>query len=268
MKLKIKDIENKDIGSIELPQQFDEPVREDLIRSAVLAIMSHEMQPYGADPMAGKKHSTWVSRRRRKYRGSYGFGISRVPRKVLSRKGTRMNWVGALAPGTRGGRRAHPPKALKIVAERMNIKERRMAIRSALAASLKKDYALRRGHRIPETYPFIIDDSFESLKKTKEVRTALNTLGFDKELLRVKEKKVRAGKGKARGRKYKKKVGPLFVVSEDCDLVKSAKNLAGIEVVTVKNINAKLLAPGTEPGRAALFTKKSIEILKAEKLFI
>ena len=113
MKLAVYNLNNEKVKEINLPRQFNEQPRPDLVRRAVLAVQSHKRQPYGAKPEAGKRASAVLSRRRRDYRGSYGLGISRVPRKILSRGGTRMNWVGAFAPGTVGGRRAHPPKAGK-----------------------------------------------------------------------------------------------------------------------------------------------------------
>src|SRR3989338_11129595 len=139
MKLKVISPEGKEDGSVTLPTQFSEEVRSDLIKRAVLAIQSHNRQPYGASPEAGKRASAKLSRRRRNYRGSYGLGISRVPRKIFSRRGTRMNWQGAFAPGTVGGRRAHPPKAEKIWWQNINKKERKMAIRSAMAATINKE---------------------------------------------------------------------------------------------------------------------------------
>ena len=48
-----------------------------------------------------------------------------------------------------------------------------------------------------------------------------NNLG--KELERAKIKKVRAGKGTRRGRKYKTKVGPLLVFSKVCPALIAAK---------------------------------------------
>jgi len=114
MELKILSQDNQEKGVLKLPIQFSEPVREDLIQRAVLTVEANTRQPYGTKPAAGMRHSADVSRRRRKYRGSYGHGISRVPRKVLSRRGTQMFWQGAVAPGTVGGRKAHSPKAEKI----------------------------------------------------------------------------------------------------------------------------------------------------------
>ena len=163
MKLKILSTQNAEKGSIDLPPQFLEVPRQDLVKRAVLTIQSNSRQKYGTNPDAGKRHSTRISKRRRDYRGCYGHGISRVPRKITSRRGTRMNWVGAEAPGTVGGRRAHPPKAEKNWKKKINDKERRKAIRSALSAVMLKDLVIKRGHKLPETYPFILDNEFESL---------------------------------------------------------------------------------------------------------
>ena len=71
-----------------------------------------------------------------------------------------------------------------------------------------------------------------------------------------------------RGRKNRKKKGPLLVVSKDCKLVKSAKNIPGIEIIEIKNINTELLAPGAEPGRLTLFTESAIKELEKNNLFM
>lgn len=255
-------------GTKKLPAQFEEPVRKDLIARAVQAIQSHKRQQYGADPMAGKKQAVKLSRRRREYKGAYGKGISRVPRKTLWRRGTQMYWVGAFAPGTVGGRRAHPPKAEKIWSLKINDKERKKAIRSAISATLKKELAAKRGHIIPEKYPFIISSEAEKINKTKDAQKMLAELGFELELERTSQKKIRAGKGKNRGRPYQKKKGILIIVGEKCNLLNSAKNIEGVDVAEIKKINAELLAPGTHPGRLSLFTENAINTLEKERLFI
>lgn len=268
MKLDIisKNMEKK--GNIELPSQFNEDIRLDIIQRAVESEQSEKRQPYGASPLAGKRASANVSKRRRDYRGTYGIGQSRTPRKVMSRSGTRMNWVGAFAPQTVGGRRAHPPKAEKIWLKNINKKEKAFAIRSALSATVKKEMAEKRGHMVPQNYPFIIDNLFESLAKTSEVIDFLNSMGFEKELERSSEKKVRPGKGKNRGRKYKKKKGPLIVTADDCPLLKSAKNIPGVDAVKVSCLKTELLAPGAAPGRITLWTSAAIEKISKEKLFM
>lgn len=267
MELRILGIEGSEKGRIKLPVQFEEEIRPDMIKRAVLAIMSHKRQPYGAFPEAGKGASGKISKRRKNYRGCYGIGISRVPRKIFSRRGTRMGWQAALVPGTKGGRQAHPPKAERIWWQNINKKERRNAIRSAIAATINKELAEKRGHKVPNNYPFIIDSSIEDISKTKNAVDTLIKLGLKEELERAEKKKIRAGKGKLRNRKYKRRKGPLIVVSKDCKLLKSANNILGIDVCEVKNINAELLAPGTIPGRLTLWSKGAVELLEKEKLF-
>ena len=120
---------------------------------------------------------------------------------------------------------------------------------------------------MPEAYPFIIEDAFEEISTTKELCLILKKLGFEQELERVKVKTINAGKGKLRGRKYKTKTGPLFVISKDCNLKKAAKNLTGFDVEKIEKINVELLAPGTHPGRLTLYTESAITKLGKEKLF-
>jgi large subunit ribosomal protein L4e len=176
-----------------------------------------------------------------------------------------MMWVGAFAPGTVGGRRSFPPGAEKVWSKHINAKERRMAIRSAIAATIDKHLVQLHGHKIPATYPFILDASFESLENTKRIQEAFEKLNLTDELTRARQKTVRAGTGKMRGRRYQKKVGPLIVVSGPCKLALGARNIAGVDVVAVNKLNAELLAPGTVPGRLTLFTSAAID--KMEKLF-
>lgn len=253
-------------GSLAVPAQFAEPVRPDLIKRAALAMASHLRQPYGAMPGAGMRHSAKTSKRRRNYRGSYGMGISRVPRKIVSRQGGRMNWVGANAPGTVGGRAAHPPKASKIWTVKINDVERRKAIRSALAATLQPALVTARGHRIPSNYPFVVETACETLTKAHEVAAFLGKAGFGAELARLRPKPT-TGRARRRGRAYTAPKGPLFVVSGPCPLVRAAMNVPGVEVANVNRLNARLLAPGTHPGRLTLFTEAAFQRLEAERLY-
>lgn len=268
MELKILSLTKQEVGKKKLPKQFEEPVRADIIKKAVETLQANNRQPYGASPRAGKRASADISRRRNNYKTSYGHGISRVPRKILTRRGTRFSWVGAVAPGTVGGRRAHPPKAEKIWTKKINKKENRKAIRSALSATINLELVKERGHTIPEGYPFIIESKIELIKKAKDAQTAFEKLGLSEELKRVSKRKIRAGRGKSRGRKYKTKKGPLLVVSSECDLIKSCGAILGIDVVSVKSINAELLAPGTHYGRLTLFTDKAVESMEKDKLFM
>ena len=200
--------------------------------------------------MAGKKTSA-------ESRGT-GMAIARVPR--VKGGGGRA----AFAPGTVGGRQAHPPRVASKIVKEIPKKERRLALLSAIAATGSKETVASRGHEvegIPEI-PLIVEDSFSALTKTKEVEEALTHLGVLTDIYRVRESiSVRAGKGKHRGRKMKKAVGPLIVIAENKGLVKAAGNIPGVDIVTVKNLNTELLAPGTHPGRLTLWTNGAIEQL-------
>ncbi len=268
MKLPIIDGNLNKKGQQELPKQFEEAYRPDLIKRAVHAYLSSQRQRYGAFPLAGLRHSAKTSKRRRDYRGTYGMGISRVARKIMSRRGMRMGWVGAFSPQTTGGHRSHPPKASKILEQKINLQEKRKAIRSAMAATMNKELVAQRGHKIPEGYPFIVDSSFEQLGKTKELFAVLEKLGFGDDLQRSAQKSVRAGKGKRRGRKYQRKKGPLIVVEGDCPLLRSARNVPGIDVVSVLSLNANMLAPGTHPGRLTLWTSGAVKQITDKKMFM
>ena len=268
MKLSIVNSGNKKTGDINMPSQLKEEFRPDLIKRAVHSLWSKALQAYGADPLAGLRHSSKVSKRRRKYRGCYGFGISRINRKILSRRGTRFNWVGAFSPQAVGGRRSHPPKAGKVLERKINKKENQKAIRSAMSATLLKEVVAGRGHKLPVEYPFVVSSSVESLSKTKDVEKLLLDLGFAEELARSAQKKVRAGIGTMRGRRYQRKKGVLIVASADCALLKAAKNVPGVDAVEVKALNAELLAPGADAGRVTLWTEKAVQKLTDEKLFM
>ncbi len=253
-------------GTVSVPPQFAEPVRDDLIKRAVLALASHGRQPYGTKPGAGMRHSARVSKRRRDYRTSYGMGISRVPRKIHSRQGSRMNWVGANAPGMVGGRPAHPPKAAKVWAHKINDTERRKAIRSALAATLDPARVAARGHRVPDAYPFAVEAALEGLGKAKDIVAFLAKSGFQPEIDRLCPA-LRTGRARRRGRSTRVPRGPLFVVSKPCPLMKAAANVPGVDVCEVSRLNAHLLAPGSHPGRLVLFTEAALGRIAAERLF-
>jgi len=267
MELKIFNQKAESTGNKKLPKQFDEKVRPYLIKRAVLAFRANNRQPYGASPEAGLRASADLSKKRRKYRGSYGKGISRVPRKIMSRRGVQFNWTAAVIPGVVGGRRAHAPKAEKIWDQKINIKERKKAIRSALAATIDKKTVAERKHIIPDTYPFILSKDLEAVSKLKELRETLVKLGLDKELKRLDKKIVRAGKGKARSRQYKKPRGMLIVTSKYCALSRAGKNIPGVDVKSIRTLNAEDLAPGTHAGRLTLFTESAIDTIQENNLF-
>lgn len=269
MKTSILDKKGEKKKEMDLPAQFKENIRPDIIKKAVHSIQSRNRQPYGTDKRAGMKHVTYWSKRRRAYRSLMGtsYPSSRTPRKIMMRRGRQMFGPGGKAPQTPGGRRAHPPKSEKKFEKDINKKERKKAIRSAISASLDSEEVCERHNIGGIELPLIVEDSFQSIEKTQEVKEVFDSLGIQKAVESAKERKVRAGKGKSRGRKYKRKIGPLVVVNEDEGVGKAVRNLSGVDFCLVENLNAELLAPGAQPGRLVVWTESAIQKLEEKDLF-
>ncbi|MFW9834682.1 MAG: 50S ribosomal protein L4 [Candidatus Thorarchaeota archaeon] len=247
-------------GTISLPSQFETPYRPDVIKRAVLSLQSRKYQPHGVDELAGKRNTaeSWQT----------GHGRSRMPR--VKGSGTGAANKAAFAPGAVGGRVAHPPEARKVLVERINKNENRLAIRSAIAASANPEFVKARGHKIDNVpqIPLIVSDKLESLSSTKDAFEALVFLGLGDDLDRARDgRAIRAGRGKMRGRKMKSPKSLLIVVGEDSGISRAARNLPGVDIAEVHGLNAELLAPGTHPGRLVVWTKSAIERLEKENLF-
>ncbi len=170
-------------GSVELPKYFEAKVIPHLIKRAYDAELSLTGQPYGNFYLSGKlvSASGKIKHARAGYRSHYGKGISRVPRKTMNRRGERRFWVGAFAPGTRGGRPAHPPVVVKNNEEKINRKEMKTALYSAISASEKV---------------IVIEDKFEDFKKIKEVIAIIEKIipkNERKSSLIVTDKEMRLG---------------------------------------------------------------------------
>jgi large subunit ribosomal protein L4e len=162
-------------------------------------------------------------------------------------------------PQTVGGRKAHPPKAEKDQGKGINDKERKLAVRSAIAATADAERVAERGHEFDTdlSLPLVVSDDFEDLVKTREVVDLLETLGVHADVERADDgRSVKAGQGKARGRKYREPKSVLFVTSEEPS--KAARNLAGADVTTAREVNAEDLAPGTDAGRLTLWTESAV----------
>jgi len=250
----IFDLEGNPVGKVDLPAVFSTPLRPDVVKRAVLSIQSKRLQRQGRDPMAGKRTSA-------ESRGT-GMAIARVPR-IKGGSGTA-----AFAPGTVGGRQAHPPVVEKEIIKRISKKEKQLGLFSAIAATALKEIVSTRGHAIDDVpqIPLVVSDSIESLTKTKDVEETLIHLGVLSDIYRVRDSRnIRAGKGKLRGRKNKQAIGPLIVVAEGKGLVEAASNIPGVDVVTAKNLNAEVLAPGAHPGRLTVWT--SAALVQLDKLY-
>ena len=246
MKAHVYSLEGDITEEIELPSVFETAYRPDVIKRAVISSITKRIQSKGTKKEAGKRHVVHYMGKNR--------GISRTPR--LSSAGRRAAYV----PHAVGGRTAHPPKAEKVHKEKINKKEKRLAISSAIAMSADREVVTQRGHIIDSVkeIPLIVEDSIEDIEYTRDIVSVFENIGAYSDVKRAQKKKIRAGKGKMRGRKYKKKKGPLLVVVNP---LKSARNLPGVDVVTVHNVGPEHLAPGTHPGRFVIWTKSAVEKL-------
>lgn len=253
-KINVYSLKGDVTDEIDLPQIFEEEYRPDVIKRAVISIQTARIQPWGTDPMAGKRTT------------AESFGSGRGAAMVPRVKGSKhpAGSKAAFVPQAIGGRKAHPPRVNTIYHEKINRKERLLAIRSAIAATANKDLVEQRGHQVAnlEQVPFVVDDELETVKTTKETREIFKDLGIMDDILRAKKgRKIKSGKGKLRGRKYRNPKGPLVVVGNDRGISLGARNHAGVDVVEVNNVNAELLAPGTHAGRLTIYTKSAIEKL-------
>ncbi|CAI4330695.1 CQS_1a_G0008710.mRNA.1.CDS.1 [Saccharomyces cerevisiae] len=85
---------------------------------------------------------------------------------------------------------------------------------------------------------------------------ALKAVGAHSDLLKVlKSKKLRAGKGKYRNRRWTQRRGPLVVYAEDNGIVKALRNVPGVETANVASLNLLQLAPGAHLGRFVIWTE-------------
>lgn len=245
---KVLDLKGEVVEEIELPEVFETEYRPDVIKRAVLAIQSHRRQPYGTNPLAGVDYA-WEN-------WGPGYGYARVPR---LKHGSRA----LVVPQAVGGRKAHPPKVQKKWAEKINKKEKRLALKSAIASTANPELVKARNHIFEGELPKIVVNDIESIKKTKEVIEVFKAIGVYADVERAKEtKRVRAGKGKMRGRRYVMKKSVLLVVGSDGGIIKAAKNLPGVDAVLVKDLNVELLAPGCKAGRLTVWSKSAIDYLR------
>merc|ERR1712137_449294 len=142
--------------------------------------------------------------------------------------------------------------------------QKRHAVATALAASSLPPLVMARGHRIGEVseLPLVVSEGIESVQKTKQALDILKKIGCEEELQRVLDsKKVRAGKGKMRNRRYTMRRGPLVVYKEDNGIVRSMRNIPGVETACVDRLNLLKLAPGGNFGRFIIWTQGAFEKL-------
>lgn len=261
MKANILDINGKNMKEIKLPSCFSKEIRGDVI----LKVLETKKikQPYSPSPVGGKQHSASgvIRHRRHVWKSQYGRGISRIPRKILSRSGSQFSFVGAEVPLAVGGRRAHPPRVISMInTKKINKKELRNALISAISSTASKNELTKKYYRLNnkkiKDLPLIVESKITSLK-TKDLISCLKKI-LEKDLFEIalKKKNIRPGRGKFRGRRYKKNAGLLLVTGEK---EKLKTNL--FDVTNSKILNVNDLANGGQ-GRLTLYTEKAIKELE------
>ena len=245
MKASVYSTEGKVLKQIDLPAIFESAPRDDLVKRAVLSEESVLYQPKGSYRFAGLETSARYRGRKEDYGAIKNKGIPHLPHEVQP-KG-QFGKVKRV-PHAVKGRRAHPPKSQKILAELINKKEHLRALASALAMSADRKLVCSRMHsEIGVNIPIVMDKSFEKISKTKEVVKVFEALN----LLSLVEK------AKKNGTK-----SPLIIVSSDHG-TKAARNLSGVDVVKASKVQVKDLAPGTHGGRLTIFSESAIaELVK------
>ncbi len=251
----VYDLEGKSIGQVELPKYFETPVRADLIRRAVVALQSGTFQPQGRDPMAGKRTTAESI--------GVGHAMSRVPR-VKGDRYPRGNLAG-FAPNTVKGRLTFPPSPSKTLQKKINRKELRQAMLSALAATTSGELARARGHRLPPDFelPLVVSNDVEKVTASSEASKILKNLKIWDDVERASKRRNRGGRGSIRGRPHKRPVSALLVVEKKQTVQRAFRNLPGVKVVEAASLNVCDLAPGTHPGRLTIWTQSAIKSLDA-----
>jgi large subunit ribosomal protein L4e len=242
---------------IELPALFNEKIREDIAQK--FYEVEKEQQPYAPGEYSGMKSSASgiAKHRRHVWKTQYGHGISRVPRKIMWRRGTQFYWVGATISSVRKGRAAHPPRIEHFLKEKkINKNEIEIAIKSAIAATANEKMIRKRYSSISKdakvSVPIIIDASVLQLK-TKEFAKLVGEHLKGMEQIVFKKRTQRAGRGKLRGRKYKSSAGILLITASD-----ENKKMSGIDIRKTSDLEISDVFP---LGRLTMYTEKALKEL-------
>lgn len=164
----------------------------------------------------------------------------------------------------RGGRMFAPTKTWRKWHRKINSTQRRYAVASALAASAVPALVMARGHKVDDVpeIPLVMDSSIESAKKTSAAKDILASVGALADVEKAADsKKIRAGKGKARGRKYTLRRGPLVIYKNNDGVEQAFRNLPGVELCCVDRLNLLQLAPGGHMGRFCVWSQAALDAL-------
>lgn len=240
-----------------LPNVFRSPIRPDIVQIVHTGMAKNRRQAYAVSEKAG--HQTSAE--------SWGTGraVARIPR--VSGSGTHRAGQAAFGNMCRSGRMFAPTKVWRKWHQKINLGQKRFATASALAASSNAALLMARGHNVssvPEV-PLVISSAAFSLSKVSGALALLRAVGAGPDIDKVKKsRKLRAGKGKLRGRRFRQRRGPLVVYNPEDDgieLTRSFRNIAGVESCSVYALNLLQLAPGGHLGRFIVWTSSAFAAL-------
>jgi len=235
-------------GTLPMPAALTSPLRPDLVRYIHTNVSKNKRQALAVGAKVGYETAA----------ESWGTGraVARIPR--VPGGGTHRAGQAAFGNMCRGGGMFCPTKTWRRWHRRVPVGQKRHAVVTSLSASCLPPLVMARGHRIGEVaeLPLVVSDGVESVQKTKQALDVLKKIGCAEELQRVLDsKKVRAGKGKMRNRRYTMRRGPLVVYNEDNGIVRSMRNIPGVETACVDRLNLLKLAPGGNFGRFIIWTE-------------
>lgn len=247
-----------------LPQVFSAPLRADLVRLVHTNMNKNKRQAISVKFEAGYDTAA----------ASWGTGraVARIPR--VPGGGTHRSGQAAFGNMCRGGGMFNPTKTWRRWHRKTNVTQKRHALAAAIAATSVPALVMARGHKVDEVpeLPLVVSDAANKIAKTRDALKLLTALGASDDLERVKEgKKIRAGRGKARNRRYVMKKGPIIIHNcgkedaTEASLPKSFRNIPGVDIVHVDRLNLLQLAPGGTIGRFAIYTEGAVKRLS--KLF-
>lgn len=242
-------------GETTLPAVMTAPLRPDIVQFVHTNMNKNHRQAYAVNIRAGKQvvASSWGT----------GRAVARIPR--VGGGGTSRSGQGAFGNMCRGGRMFAPTKTWRRWNMKINITQKRYAVASALAATAIPSLVMARGHlidQVPEI-PLVLDNTVETTAKTSAAKTILKAIGALEDVNKVADsRKIRAGKGKMRNRRYVQRRGPLVIYKSNDGVERAFRNLPGVELCCVTRLNLLQLAPGGHMGRFCIWSQAALEELE------
>ena len=241
-------------GETTLPEVMTAPLRPDIVQFVHTNLNKNARQAYGVNIYAGKKvvATSWGT----------GRAVARIPR--VGGGGTSRSGQGAYGNMCRGGRMYNPTKTWRKWHYKVNLTQKRYAVASAIAASAVPALVMARGHVIDEVpeIPLVLENAVEKVQKTSTAKDVLAAVGAFADVEKVVDsKKIRAGKGKMRNRRYVMRRGPLVIYAQNDGIEQAFRNLPGVELCCVDRLNLLQLAPGGHMGRFCLWSQAALEKL-------